>query len=122
MWRDKLLKDRVKNYTAAHPGAIREWDAGTLGHYAGFHCSWCYHPEGIRTKLLSAQKHDKPRWGDYPEKTNTTYISELIRTGGWFDDTHPFLRADPKDPFFAPKYVLEHRDTFKYLLELPEEI
>lgn len=37
--------------------------------------------------MLSAQKHDTPRWGNYPEKTNLTYIANLIRTGGWFDDT-----------------------------------
>ncbi len=64
-----------------------EWDLGSLGHYAGHHCSWCYDPQGIRTKLESAQKHDKPRWGDFPEKTDLKYIAGLIREGGWFDDT-----------------------------------
>ena len=39
-----------------------------LGNYAGHHCSWCYSPEGIRTKLISAQRADQPRWGDDPEK------------------------------------------------------
>ena len=67
--------------------AFSEWDLGSLGHYAGHHCSWCYDPQGIRTKLESAQKHDKPRWGDFPEKTDLKYIAGLIREGGWFDDT-----------------------------------
>lgn len=60
MWTADDLRERVKNYTLAG-NVIKEWDIGTLGHYAGYHCSWCYKPEGIRTKLLSAQKDDSPR-------------------------------------------------------------
>ena len=120
VWENDLLKKNVKNYT----NPIKEWEIGTLGHYAGYHCSWCYKPEGIRTKLLSAQKHDKPRWGDYPEKTNVTYIANLIRTGGWFDGKFPFIRVhedqDTSD-FYAPKYILDHRDRFEYLLEIPSK-
>ena len=117
VWRDKLLADRLRNYTASGH-AIKEWDAGTLGHYAGFHCSWCYSPEGIRTKLLSAQKHDKPRWGDYPEKTDLNYIKKLIAAGGWFDDTQPFLPVNDKtDPFYAPKYMQDRPEQFGYLLD-----
>jgi len=40
---------------------------------------------------MSAQKHDKPRWGDYPEKLNLTYIEGLIQKGGWFDGSKPFI-------------------------------
>lgn len=119
VWDNDLLKDRVDNYTGAGH-VIHEWDIGTLGHYAGFHCSWCYSAEGIRTKLLSAQKHDSPRWGDFPEKTNVSYINELIRTGGWFDDTFPFIRvkaSERSQKFYAPKYILDNADQFKYLLE-----
>lgn len=122
VWKDPLLRDKVKNYTRSGlvPHRIREWDIGTLGHYAGYHCSWCYTPEGIRTKLLSAQKHDKPRWGDYPEKTNLTYIEQLIRTGGWFDDTKPFIAVtDQNDPFYAPTFFRDRPDRFGYLLEKP---
>ena len=74
--------------------------------------------------MLSAQKHDKPRWGDYPEKTDVNYIAKLIRTGGWFDDTRPFIKNHPdKNPNnYAPQYILDHRDQFKYLLEPPETI
>jgi beta-1,4-mannosyl-glycoprotein beta-1,4-N-acetylglucosaminyltransferase len=60
MWTADDLRDRVKNYTLAG-NVIVPWDIGTLGHYAGYHCSWCYKPDGIRTKLLSAQKDDSPR-------------------------------------------------------------
>ena len=122
VWENELLEAKSANYTKKSGHKIREWDIGRLGHYAGYHCSWCYDPEGIRTKLLSAQKHDKPRWGDYPEKTNVTYISKLIQTGGWFDDKHPFIpvKDHSSQKFYAPQYILDHKDRFKYLLELPE--
>ncbi len=88
--------------------------------FPGYHCSWCYNPEGIRTKLMSAQKHDKPRWGDYPEKTNVTYIAKLIKTGGWFDDKHPFIKVtDTSQKFYAPQYILDNPDRFNYLLKPP---
>lgn len=124
VWKNELLEKKVHNYTKLEGHVIKEWEIGAIGHYAGYHCSWCYNPEGIRTKLLSAQKHDKPRWGDYPEKTNLTYISKLIQTGGWFDDTKPFIYAEEMSPegvrneHYAPKYILEHRDRFNYLLNI----
>jgi len=117
VWDNDLLLDRVTNYTS-EGHVIKQWDIGTLDHYAGYHCSWCYSPEGIRTKLLSAQKNDEPRWGNFPEKTNLTYISHLIRTGGWFDDTNPFIRVkDSRTKFYAPKYILDNADRFTYLLK-----
>ena len=129
VWENELLADKLKNFTSKiiqNSGGtpVRQWDVGKLGHYAGYHCSWCYSPEGIRTKLLSAQKHDKPRWGDYPEKTNLTYIAELIKTGGWFDNTRPFIQEkwDVSNKFYAPQYILKHKDRFQYLLKLPEEL
>jgi beta-1,4-mannosyl-glycoprotein beta-1,4-N-acetylglucosaminyltransferase len=119
VWENDLLEAKLKNYTkSGHE--IREWDAGKLGHYAGYHCSWCYNPEGIRTKLLSAQKHDKPRWGDYPEKTDVSYISGLIQKGGWFDGKKPFIKVtDTEQTFYAPQYIKDNRDRFRYLLERP---
>ena len=54
---------------------------GNVESYAGFHCSWCLTPIAIQTKLLSAQKDDKPRWGDYPEKMKIDYIKSLISKG-----------------------------------------
>jgi beta-1,4-mannosyl-glycoprotein beta-1,4-N-acetylglucosaminyltransferase len=98
---------------------FREWDLGSIGHYAGYYCSWCYNPEGIRTKLLSAQKDDKPRWGNYPEKTDLKYIEKLIRIGGWFDDTRPFIKTSHESHpnNYAPKYILDNKEKFKYLLD-----
>ena len=54
---------------------------GYSHNYAGHHCSWCFKPEGIREKLLAAQKSDTPRWGDYPEKLDLNYINSLIKEG-----------------------------------------
>ena len=31
--------------------------------HAGWHCSWCFQPEGIRAKLLDAPNSDFPRYG-----------------------------------------------------------
>ena len=44
VWGHSLLKDRLANYTVEQDKP-REW-----------------------TKMSSAQRHDKPRWRDYPEK------------------------------------------------------
>ena len=34
-------------------------------------------PEGIKTKLQSAQRHDQPRWGDFPDKLDLQYLAGL---------------------------------------------
>ena len=77
--------------------------------------------EGIRLKLTSAQKDDKPRWGDYPEKLDLKYIEGLIRDGGWFDGSKPFYRAASvnDDPQYAPPYVLRNKEQFAHLLSPP---
>jgi len=49
--------------------------------YAGYHCSWCLTPEGISVKLQSAIHQDFPRWGDYPEKLDIKYLTNLTQTG-----------------------------------------
>ena len=84
-------------------------------------CYWIPSP-GIRTKLASAQRHDKPRWGDFPEKMELPYIENLIKTGGWFDGEHPFLHADPRKldgDIYAPEYFRSHEERFGYLLNKP---
>jgi beta-1,4-mannosyl-glycoprotein beta-1,4-N-acetylglucosaminyltransferase len=48
---------------------------------AGWHCSWCFSPEGIRKKLLDAPKSDYPRYGDDLAKTTVEYIKRLIKHG-----------------------------------------
>lgn len=90
---------------------------GTESFYAGHHCSWCLDPAGIRTKLLSAQKSDTPRWGNYPEKLKLDYISGLIQSGKWFDGSKPtFLTSINSTTNFAPAYILENIDRYKHWL------
>ncbi|XP_047220390.1 beta-1,4-mannosyl-glycoprotein 4-beta-N-acetylglucosaminyltransferase isoform X3 [Girardinichthys multiradiatus] len=97
-----------------------QWSVGSPFHFAGWHCSWCFTPEGIYFKLVSAQNGDFPRWGDYEDKRDLNYIRELIRTGGWFDGSvQEYPPADPKEHMYAPKYMLKDRKRYQYLLENP---
>lgn len=97
-----------------------QWSVGSPFHFAGWHCSWCFTPEGIHFKLISAQNGDFPRWGDYEDKRDLNYIRQLIRTGGWFDGSlQEYPPADPKEHMYAPKYMLDHYDKYHYLLVNP---
>lgn len=97
-----------------------QWSLGSPFHFAGWHCSWCFSPEGIYLKLVSAQNGDFPRWGDYEEKRDLNYIRDLIRTGGWFDGSlQEYPPVDPKEHMYAPKYMLENFNRYHYLLENP---
>ena len=91
---------------------------------AGWHCSYCLRPVGIRKKLLDAPRSDWPRWGDDERKSSIPYIKELIKTGRYFDGK--YLRGstnntltEQKDSDMAPKYVLLHPEKFQYLLLNP---
>ena len=67
--------------------------------------------------MISAQKADTPRWGDYPEKLELPYLTKLIKTGQWFDGKYPLKLSDnQKDPDYAPLYVLHHFDQYQRLL------
>lgn len=97
---------------------------GTANASAGHHCSWCLGAEGIRTKMLSAQKQDKPRWGDMPDKTRIPYIEKLIRKGRYFDwsalaGKRTSLASG--DPEFAPGFVLGRQEEFEHLLLHPDD-
>ncbi|KAM9490029.1 beta-1,4-mannosyl-glycoprotein 4-beta-N-acetylglucosaminyltransferase isoform 1-T1 [Salvelinus alpinus] len=97
-----------------------QWAVGSPFHFAGWHCSWCFSPEGIHFKLISAQNGDFPRWGDYEDKRDLNYIRDLIRTGGWFDGSvQEYPPSDPKEHMYAPKYMLENYEKYLYLLENP---
>ncbi|EPQ10890.1 Beta-1,4-mannosyl-glycoprotein 4-beta-N-acetylglucosaminyltransferase [Myotis brandtii] len=97
-----------------------QWSLGSPLHFAGWHCSWCFTPEGIYFKLVSAQNGDFPRWGDYEDKRDLNYIRSLIRTGGWFDGTQQeYPPADPGEHMYAPKYLLQNYHRFRYLLDNP---
>ncbi|XP_041093741.1 beta-1,4-mannosyl-glycoprotein 4-beta-N-acetylglucosaminyltransferase isoform X2 [Polyodon spathula] len=97
-----------------------QWSLGSPFHFAGWHCSWCFRPEGIYLKLVSAQNGDFPRWGDYEEKKDLNYIQQLIRTGGWFDGSvQEYPPADPKEHMYAPRYLLRNPKKYQYMLENP---
>lgn len=114
---------RLTSLTENLQSLVNPWTLGSYRRYAGWHCSWCFPPNGIQIKLISAINADKPRWGDYPEKRNLTYIENLIRFGKWFDDTD--LVEDKKittpeyDDFYAPKYIVSDFQRFKYILANP---
>ena len=93
------------------------------GNYAGHHCSWCFNLEGIKLKLLSAQRADTPRWGDFPEKLDLNYIQSLTRKGLWFDGQKPLgLALQDEELDFAPEFVFKHYSNFKSLLEPPDDV
>lgn len=109
-----------REYEKKSGQVLMPWSIGSPVHYAGWHCSWCFTPEGIYYKLISAQNGDFPRWGDYEEKRKLSYIKELIRTGGWFDGSvSSYPLAHPKEHMFAPKYLLDNYEKYRYLLENP---
>lgn len=105
------------------------WKAGRYGgELAGWHCSWCCDVECIRDKLVSAINGDFPRWGDYPEKRNITYLRHLVKHGLWFDDVSKQIprslssfsvSTDTISSSFAPSSVLRHEDRFKHLIFNP---
>ncbi|XP_078467134.1 beta-1,4-mannosyl-glycoprotein 4-beta-N-acetylglucosaminyltransferase [Lampetra planeri] len=112
---------RFRDYERRSGTRMERWSVGTASRHAGWHCSWCFPPEGVRTKLVSAQNGDFPRWGDYPEKLDMDYIKNLIRTGGWFDGTGAGILplANPAEKMYAPWYVLENPKRFGHLLRNP---
>ena len=89
---------------------------------SGWHCSWCFSPEGIRKKLLDAPNSDFPRYGDYPGKTEPKYIERLIKYGLYFD-LSPIGSGQmvnmTTDPEFAPPYILQNKELFRNLLVNP---
>uniref|UniRef100_A0A8D2QCX8 Beta-1,4-mannosyl-glycoprotein 4-beta-N-acetylglucosaminyltransferase n=1 Tax=Zonotrichia albicollis TaxID=44394 RepID=A0A8D2QCX8_ZONAL len=118
--RDYYTMPGFRQYENSTGHILVQWSLGSPLHFAGWHCSWCFTPEGIYFKLVSAQNGDFPRWGDYEDKRDLNYIRELIRTGGWFDGTmQEYPPADPKEQMYAPKYLLKNYQRFRYLLENP---
>ncbi|XP_059809840.1 beta-1,4-mannosyl-glycoprotein 4-beta-N-acetylglucosaminyltransferase-like isoform X3 [Hypanus sabinus] len=118
--REYYLMPNFRQYENSTGHILVPWSVGSPLHFAGWHCSWCFRPEGIRYKLLSAQNGDFPRWGNYQEKRDLNYIQELIRTGGWFDGTEQeYPPADPKEHMYAPKYLLQNFERYRYMLENP---
>ena len=72
--------------------------------------------------MESAQRHDKPRWGDFPDKLNLHYIASLIRSGNWFDGKHSLISVEQRNTpshLYAPGYFRENPERFRYLLVNP---
>ncbi|XP_043922850.1 beta-1,4-mannosyl-glycoprotein 4-beta-N-acetylglucosaminyltransferase isoform X1 [Protopterus annectens] len=118
--RDYYTMPNFRRYENHTGHILVQWSLGSPLHFAGWHCSWCFTPEGIYFKLISAQNGDFPRWGDYEDKKDLNYIRQLIRTGGWFDGTtQDYPPADPKEHMYAPKYFVENYKKYHYLLKNP---
>lgn len=65
---------------------------------------------------------DKPRWGDYPEKLDLNYITELVKKGLWFNGSKNVRRVDPlKDSDLAPDYMLQHVKEYRSFLVHPDD-
>ena len=110
----------VAKYLNSTPNAVLgPFSIGTVQHPAGYHCSYCTPPSGIRTKLISAFNADFPRWGDYPMKCDLSYIESLIGKGMGFSETSCLSACDSNQPNYAPAYILQNPKAFQYLLQNP---
>ena len=90
---------------------------------AGWHCSWCFTPEGIRAKLLDAPNSDFPRYGNEKAKTSTAYIKRLIKHGIFFNLVRLRKEGDEvnavTDPDFAPPFMQRNAQKYLHLLKNP---
>ena len=109
----------VREYMNATGKTVGPWKLGTSNHFSGYHCSWCFTADRIKQKLTSAQSGDPPRWGDYEENTNISYINCLIENGMWFDGKRKFTKVAGVQELPPPLYMSKHADRFGYLLVNP---
>ncbi|XP_064472773.1 beta-1,4-mannosyl-glycoprotein 4-beta-N-acetylglucosaminyltransferase-like [Ornithodoros turicata] len=124
---EKVLQDdaygirKVPPYEAEdlYGEEVERWIIG-MGNetHGGWHCSNCLPIPLIKVKMLSAQSADGPRWGDYPDKMNESYILYLVNEGRTFDDQKCGIRI-VVDESTAPAFVLRNRERFRYLIEPP---
>lgn len=110
-------KSLVDDFKFHHGGRIHAWSAGAKTLPVGWHCSWCLSVDRIRAKLIAAHVSDVPRWGNFPEKRNVDYISKLVERGLWFDDKTSLLKGNRSHPMLAPKFILDHHQKYRYILE-----
>ncbi|ELU06968.1 hypothetical protein CAPTEDRAFT_176484 [Capitella teleta] len=109
----------VDDYKYRKSGRIREWSFGSREKPCGWHCSWCFEPDRIRLKMISAHSGDVPRWGSDRRKTDLKYIEQLVRNGTWFDDRSPLIKANATS-MFAPKFFRRHQEKYRLLLLKPQ--
>lgn len=111
------LGSAVDKFTQDSGSSYYLWKAGRYGgEMAGWHCSWCCDADCILVKLMSAQNGDFPRWGDFPEKRNVTYIRHLVEIGLWFDDKSFHKRRTSTASMYAPTGVLQNIDNFRHIV------
>ena len=115
------MPEKTDHYKYKHKGRVRAWDFGSQDFPAGWHCSWCFDPEGIRQKMLAAHSSDRPRWGNFPQKSDLKYIRLAVERGLWFDDKLKFVYRYSGAPNYAPSYLMAHPERFTHILKLPEE-
>ena len=73
--------------------------------------------------MISAQRADGPRWGDFYEKLDLTFLSYLIKNGIWFDGSRILKKvSEEDDKDFAPNYLLSHRKEFYSLLQFNDTL
>jgi beta-1,4-mannosyl-glycoprotein beta-1,4-N-acetylglucosaminyltransferase len=114
---DPTFSQNLQTYKNNH--LVRAWFMGEDKYYAGWHCSSCFKPEGIRIKFMSAQNADYPRWGSIPDKMDLNYIKNLIKEGKWFDGSKIPLIDIKSDSFYAPQHILQNANRYKYILFNP---
>ncbi|XP_077553041.1 beta-1,4-mannosyl-glycoprotein 4-beta-N-acetylglucosaminyltransferase-like [Haemaphysalis longicornis] len=109
-------EDIPANSEQLYGAELEDWTLGQNGDVnAGWHCSWCFDVEGLRVKLRSAQKDDGVRWGDFPEKTSTRFLSVLVRRGLWFDGKKVTKPSVLSRGGTVPACVMDD-DKYRYLL------
>ena len=114
------LDGAFQSFADRNPGSeIFQWTIGGRNISAGIHCSWCASPEKIRTKLISGINGDFPRWGDFPEKCDVTYIRDLVSRGSWFSENRCFREVPQEKRNFAPEFFLKHQEEYSHLLVNP---
>ena len=112
----KEIASRLTTYTkSARTTSVVFWVIGEGKVAVGWHCSYCFKPEWIRVKLISAQNGDFPRWGDFPDKLNLIYLRSLIFSGKDFNGKSSMQRS-PIDEAHVPRYVLDNSLKFVHLL------
>ena len=110
----------VDEYKYKAGGRIHTWSFGSAALPSGWHCSWCFRPEGIRFKMLAAHVSDMPRWGAFPSKLGLGYIRKTIELGLWFDDETRLVATNTNDTeLYAPEYIRNNAEKFRHLLKVP---
>ena len=105
-------------------GLVHLWKFGNRKYKTGWHCSWCFGIPEMKIKLTSAMNGDFPRWGDYIEKQNETYLKGLVQKGLWFNGqpvavnpSRALVNADYN--LFAPRHILSNHHRYMFLLKNP---